>query len=275
MRMCLFAAAELVKGAKAKRGRRREVYLRPNSLIVPIGANMPRANIKKPQAAAACKSTGENHDANYVQDDDILPDSQHSSTEENDVAFKTSRKRNSSYLENETQDFGGEMQKMFECFGADIAKTVATKRKRLEQYTQSSLKSSSRKVEDIWKIQQNERQKLNEEFQKQANAIIQQWETDVEKGREQEEKLQVLIRQQQKLFQQTRIVQSQRLKTIRQLHEQYTKGIEDLERCHHDQQTNVHTELKKEMALLQKKILMDTQQQEMASVRKSLQTMLF
>ena len=40
---------------------------------------------------------------------------------------------------------------------ADIAKTVAAKRKRLEQYTQSSLKSSSRKVEDIWKIQQNER----------------------------------------------------------------------------------------------------------------------
>ncbi|KAK2181279.1 hypothetical protein NP493_402g00027 [Ridgeia piscesae] len=218
---------------------------------------MPRANVKKPQAAATCKSTAESHDANYVHDDDILPDSQHSSTED-DAAFKTSRKRNSSYVENENQDFGCEMQKMFECFGADIAKTVAAKRKRLEQYTQSSLKSSSRKVEDIWKIQQHERQKLNEEFQKQANTVIQQWEADVEKGREQEEKFQALIRQQQKLFQQTRIVQSQRLKTIRQLHEQYTKGIEDLERCHHDQQTNVHTELKKEMALLQKKILMDT-----------------
>ena len=36
------------------------------------------------------------------------------------------------------------------------------------------------------------------------------------------------------------------------------QGVEDLERCHHDQQGNVHSELKKEMALLQKKILMDT-----------------
>ena len=36
------------------------------------------------------------------------------------------------------------------------------------------------------------RQKLNEEFQKQANTVIQQWEADVEKGREQEEKFQVL-----------------------------------------------------------------------------------
>ena len=32
----------------------------------------------------------------------------------------------------------------------------------------------------------------------------------------------------------------------------------DLEQCHADQQNNVHSELKKEMALLQKRILMDT-----------------
>ncbi len=37
--------------------------------------------------------------------------------------------------------------------------------------------------------------------------------------------LQNLFRQQQKVFQQTRIVQSQRLKTIKQLHEQYVKVI--------------------------------------------------
>ena len=35
--------------------------------------------------------------------------------------------------------------------------------------------------------------------------------------------MQNLFRQQQKLFQQSRVVQAQRLKTIRQLHEQYTK----------------------------------------------------
>ena len=45
-----------------------------------FGANMPKANSKKLLAAAACKSAGENHDTNYAQDDDLLPDSQHSST---------------------------------------------------------------------------------------------------------------------------------------------------------------------------------------------------
>ena len=53
--------------------------------------------------------------------------------------------------------FSNEMQKMLECFGADITKTLIAKRKRLEQYTQSSLKTTNRKVEEIWKTQQGER----------------------------------------------------------------------------------------------------------------------
>ncbi len=38
----------------------------------------------------------------------------------------------------------------------------------------------------------------------------------------------------------------------------FFQGMEDLEKSHLDQQSNVQSELKKEMALLQKKILMDT-----------------
>ncbi|XP_033751590.1 synaptonemal complex protein 3-like [Pecten maximus] len=172
-------------------------------------------------------------------------------------------------------EFNNEMQKMLECFGADITKTLVNKRKRLEQFTQNSLKSSNKKVEEIWKMQQLERGKLHTEYCRQVNTVFNQWEADLEKTKEQEEKLVTLFKQQQKLFQQARVVQSQRLKTIRQLHEQYTKGMEDLGTCHNSQQSNVQSELKKEMTLLQKKILMDTQQQEMANVRKSLQTMLF
>ncbi|ESO97668.1 hypothetical protein LOTGIDRAFT_152756 [Lottia gigantea] len=177
--------------------------------------------------------------------------------------------------ENTGGDFGHEMQKMLECFGADISKTLISKRKRLEQLTHSTLKSTNKRVEDIWRAQQLERVKLQEEYCKQVGSVFSQWEVDIEKTKEQEEKLTVLFKQQQKLFQQSRIVQGQRLKTIRQLQEQFSKGMDELDKCHISQQSNVQSELKKEMALLQKKILMDTQQQEMANVRKSLQTMLF
>ncbi|XP_025139418.1 synaptonemal complex protein 3 [Bubalus kerabau] len=184
---------------------------------------------------------------------------------------KQGKKRTSAAVE----DMGGEVQNMLERFGADINKSLLAKRKRLEMYTKASLKTSNQKLENVWKIQQQQRQKLNQEYSQQFLTLFQQWDMDMQKAEEQEEKLANLFRQQQKVFQQSRIVQSQRLKTIRQLYEQFIKSMEDLEKNHENLLTGAQNELKKEMALLQKKIMMETQQQEMASVRKSLQSMLF
>ncbi|XP_078531221.1 synaptonemal complex protein 3 isoform X2 [Lissotriton helveticus] len=172
-------------------------------------------------------------------------------------------------------DMGGEVQNMLERFGADISKALLAKRKRLEMYTKASLKTSNQKIESVWKIQQEQRQKLNTEYSQQFLTLFQQWEMDVQKAEEQEEKITNMFRQQQKLFQQARIVQGQRLKTIKQLYEQFLKSMDDLEKSHESLLTGAQNELRKEMAMLQKKIMMDTQQQEMASVRKSLQSMLF
>ncbi|KAH9519497.1 Synaptonemal complex protein 3 [Bulinus truncatus] len=172
-------------------------------------------------------------------------------------------------------EFSHEMQKMLEGFGADISKTLVQKKKRMEQLTQASLKNANKKVEEIWKNQQIARARLQEEFSKQVLLVYQQWESDIEKFKEQEEKLNTLLKQQQKFFQQSRIIQSQRLKTIKEMSEQFIKGLEDLERSRQSQQSSLQSELKKEMQLLQKKILMDTQQQEMANVRKSLHSILY
>ena len=151
--------------------------------------------------------------------------------------------------------------------------------------------------------------------------MLNQWETDIQRCKEAEDKLQEMFKQQQKMFQQQRVVQvkhhttsvhsrlysneseggcrfffaflrlrhisklivlylsllgiklihthththtiiiavqAQRLKTIKQLHEQYKKGMEELEKCHRKQQADMQTEIKKEMALLQKKMLMES-----------------
>ena len=40
---------------------------------------------------------------------------------------------------------------------ADISKSMASKRKRLKGFTQASLKTSNKKVEEVWKTQQEER----------------------------------------------------------------------------------------------------------------------
>ncbi|KAM8972730.1 synaptonemal complex protein 3 [Pelodytes ibericus] len=197
--------------------------------------------------------------------------------EETPLLDKHGRKRSASVTNQEGDEdhMGGEVQNMLERFGADISKALLAKRKRLEMYTKASLKTSNQKIENVWKTQQDQRQKLSNEYSQQFLALFQQWEVDVQKSEEQEDKITNMFRQQQKLFQQARVVQSQRLKTIKQLYEQFVKSMHDLEKSHENLFTGAQNELRKEMAMLQKKILMDTQQQEMASVRKSLQSMLF
>ncbi|XP_039339618.1 synaptonemal complex protein 3 isoform X1 [Mauremys reevesii] len=155
-------------------------------------------------------------------------------------------------------DVGGEVQTMLERFGADINKALLAKRKRLEMYTKASLKTSNQKIEHVWKTQQEQRQKLNQEYSQQFLTLFQQWDMDMQKGEEQEEKLANMFRQQQKVFQQARIVQSQRLKTIKQLYEQFLKSMEELEKNHENLLAGAQNELRKEMAMLQKKIMMDT-----------------
>ena len=66
------------------------------------------------------------------------------------------------------------------------------------------------------------------------------------------------MRQTEKTFQQQRMAQTQRMKTVRKLHEQYMKGMRELDEAHQGQTSAMQSELKKEMALLQKKILMET-----------------
>uniref|UniRef100_A0A8C0XUB8 XLR/SYCP3/FAM9 domain-containing protein n=2 Tax=Castor canadensis TaxID=51338 RepID=A0A8C0XUB8_CASCN len=194
------------------------------------------------------------------------------SQEKTPIIVKRGKKRPSAGM---VEDMGGEVQNMLENFGADINKALLAKRKRLEVYTKASFKTSNQKIEQVWKTQQEHRQKLNKEYSQQFLTLFQQWEIDMKKVEEQEEKLSNVFRQHQKVFQQTRVAQNQRLKTIRQLYEQLVKGLEDLEKNNGTLLSGTQTELKKEMAMLQKKIMMETQQQEMASVRKSLQSILF
>uniref|UniRef100_G1PGK5 Synaptonemal complex protein 3 n=1 Tax=Myotis lucifugus TaxID=59463 RepID=G1PGK5_MYOLU len=143
-------------------------------------------------------------------------------------------------------------------FASNISNALNTKKKRLALYTKISLKTSNQKIEHIWKTQQEQRQKLSQEYSQQFLTLFQQWETDIQNAKKQEEKLANLFQQQQQFFQQSRLGQSQRLKTIKQLYEQFIKSMEDLEKNSDTLVTDAQNELKNEMAMLQKQIMMDT-----------------
>ncbi|XP_004418081.1 PREDICTED: synaptonemal complex protein 3 [Ceratotherium simum simum] len=89
------------------------------------------------------------------EDKKILSGSEEEVTEGNTpVIEKHGKKRTSAGV---VEDVGGEVQNMLERFGADINKALLAKRKRLEMYTKSSLKTSNQKIEHVWKTQQEQR----------------------------------------------------------------------------------------------------------------------
>ncbi|XP_058148929.2 synaptonemal complex protein 3-like [Dasypus novemcinctus] len=169
---------------------------------------------------------------------------------------------------------GDEVRSMLERLGDDITQSLLAKRKRFEMNSNALLNTNNQKIEHVWRTQHQQRENLNYEYSQQFSTLFHQWHIDVQKAGEQEEKLKDMFRQQQKIFQQSRIVQSHRLKAIKKLYEQFLKSIKDLEKSHENLSTEAHSELKKELALLQKKMLMETQKQEVAHIRQSLQSLL-
>ncbi|TKS72913.1 Synaptonemal complex protein 3 [Collichthys lucidus] len=121
-----------------------------------------------------------------------------------------------------------------EARAADISKVMQAKKKRLESLTKNYMKGSQQKLEQLWNNYHSQRQQL-------------------------------------KILQQARMVQNQKLKTVRELYELFVKtntltpsplclvqNMEDMEKSHDAFLQGAQQELRKEMATLQKKILMDT-----------------
>ncbi|CAF89756.1 unnamed protein product, partial [Tetraodon nigroviridis] len=189
---------------------------------------------------------------------------------------RSAKKRNATEMEEEAPCVvGNEVQSMLEKFGADISKVMQSKRKRLESLTKNYMKGSQNKLEQLWNTYHGQRQKLTQQYSQQVSAALQQWEMEAQRSEEQEEKFNSVFKQQLKILQQARVVQNQKLKMVRELYEQFVKDMEEMEKSHDAFLQGAQQELKKEMAILQKKILIDTHQQEMATVRKSLKSMLF
>ncbi|XP_023816052.1 synaptonemal complex protein 3 [Oryzias latipes] len=192
---------------------------------------------------------------------------------------KVAKKRSAASFEEEefgcADDVGNEVQSMLEKFGAEINKAMHAKQKHLEGLTKNHMVGSQHKLEQLWSNYHGQRKKTTQQFSQQVSAALQQWEAEAHRSEEQEEKLNNLFRQQQKILQQARVVQNQKLKGVKELYEQFVKNMEEMEKSHHEFLQGAQEELKQEMATLQKKLLMDAQHKEMATVRKSLQTLFF
>nr|XP_035937911.1 synaptonemal complex protein 3-like isoform X2 [Halichoerus grypus] len=172
-------------------------------------------------------------------------------------------------------DVGNELQNMLERFEGDIRNLFHEKRKRCMMDTRASVKNINQKIERVWKAQEEQRQKLYHEYCQQFLTLLREWNIDVQRAKEEEEKLANILQQQQEVLQHSRTVQSQRMQAIKGLYEQFLESVEDLEKNQENFLTGEQSELRKEMAMLQKHLMMEHQQQEVAVFQKSLHSPLF
>ncbi|XP_049479547.1 synaptonemal complex protein 3-like isoform X1 [Panthera onca] len=172
-------------------------------------------------------------------------------------------------------DVGNEVQKMLERLGVDIKQALLTKRKMFEMGTKASIKTTNETIEHVWKLQQEQRQNLHLKYSQQFLTLFREWNVDMQKAQKQQEKLASMFQEQRKVLQQARVVQKQRLQKIKNLYVQFLESMQDLEKDHEHLLTDEQSEVREEMTKLQNKIMMEVQQQELAIVQKSLQSLLF
>jgi len=248
-------------------------------------SSMPNDNAKRQKKSTKSKSAVSDAPYDFCNENaekDIL-----APTDEAPAGLTKSRKRSPSPSPNNSDNESdseralptnpseqNEMKSILNSFGADVSKTLSAKRKRLAGFTSTAMKTSNKRYDEIFLQQQAQREKIIGEYGRQVSDVFHQWDSDMSKSKEADEKVEGIIRQLQKSLQQQRVVQNQRLLSLKNLHEQFLKTSRELSEIHKEQQTNIHGELRKELAQLQKKMIDDARQEEMANVRKSLQTML-
>ncbi|XP_061659784.1 synaptonemal complex protein 3-like isoform X2 [Syngnathoides biaculeatus] len=168
-----------------------------------------------------------------------------------------------------------EIDNMLECFEVDINNVMLAKRKRLESLTKNYMKAGQQKMEQLWNKSHKQRQKMMQPFSQQLSSVLLEWKLESQKLEEEEKKLNDLIRQKQKLMLQINVIQKQQLKDIGEIFKNFFKNMEEMDKSQEGALHQAQEDLRKEMATLQEKMLRETQQQRLASFRKSLETMLF
>ncbi|XP_051034579.1 synaptonemal complex protein 3-like [Phodopus roborovskii] len=141
-------------------------------------------------------------------------------------------------------------------------------------FSETISKESSYKMKQVWKTREEQMMQVRKKYYQQFMDLFNQWDLERQKYKKQQENIMSIFKQQKMMLRQCKIKHNQRVKLIVQMVTRYIQILKNM-----DGKNNLHTasfiELKKEIAEYQKKYMMETQQQEIANIRKSLQSILF
>ncbi|XP_060230854.1 synaptonemal complex protein 3-like [Meriones unguiculatus] len=151
-------------------------------------------------------------------------------------------------------DTGHEVKNKLEKIGAHLSSDVVENKTRMQSYIKSVVKDCNRNIREHWKVHQEEMREFKIEYTEQIITVFKQWDSDIMQVEDQENEINGIFKHQQKTFQQTRMLQTDSLKTLKQADDEFLKVLEDFEKNYTNVLNSIHNEFQKQKTLLQRKI---------------------
>ncbi|XP_040599835.1 synaptonemal complex protein 3-like [Mesocricetus auratus] len=150
------------------------------------------------------------------------------------------------------EDPGTEVMNKMEKIGDNLSSDVTEKKKRMEAYIKGVAQDCKKNIKQHLKFHEDEMREFRIDYTVQIITLFKQWDFDIKQLGDQEDKLTASFHQQQKTFKKTRMLQNYNLKGLKQENEVFLEELQYLEDG--SLVTNIRSEMKKQMSLLQKKI---------------------
>ncbi|KAI0216857.1 Synaptonemal complex protein 3 [Lamellibrachia satsuma] len=158
-------------------------------------------------------------------------------------------------------------------FGTELQRNMLTRKQSVEQLTRHALKVTQRQVTSLWSQQHMTRKQLLSEFRQNLLQEVYSLEADCSKCNDAEEKVLACIKQQQKVIDSCKQSQGKRLQNIHVMRDEFMGTLTALDANERGHLSTIRETMRGEIQALQKKLLQQSQRQEMNQVKRAMQTL--
>ncbi|KAG8186573.1 hypothetical protein JTE90_020869 [Oedothorax gibbosus] len=185
-----------------------------------------------------------------------------------DLSYITDTTKGLNMMDKGDESFEKKMSNMLEDFNMDVQNLMTAKRKCIKQLVQDSIETTTEKVSDTDKLQIEEKGKLSEQFKTEFNLMIQQTQGELEKIKSVEMKVERVLNTMKRKKKQENILHLSHLDEFKKLNKEFCEDLYNLDRHHLQQYHKMIEEIRKDVSGIEKKILYDSQKNEMKNIRK-------
>ncbi|XP_067679241.1 synaptonemal complex protein 2-like [Haliotis asinina] len=160
-------------------------------------------------------------------------------------------------------------------FGMDMQKQLKAKHQQLTELTRGALRNTQKHIYKIWTSESHDRGRALEHFKDKMLEELLSLEADVTALKNTEEKSLIFCHEQLEAMKKHRVSQEIRLRNLKLLHSTLDDNFKESEANAQSKQLNLKQIMKKDVAALQRKLLLESNQHQISNVKRCLKSMLF